>query len=702
MSVSYAKEGPIAILTIDNPPVNALSVAVRQGLLDALHRALADSAVAAIVLIGKGSAFIAGADIREFGKPPQPPRLTAVIDEIEASAKPVIAAIGGVALGGGLEVALGCHFRIGSPRAQAGLPEVKIGIVPGAGGIERLPRLIGIEPALKMMVSGDPVRAPKARELGILDAVVEGDLLAEAVAYAQRIVAEKTPICRLNQMPVPGADGDWRKLLAAQRTAANKQNRGQISPQRVIDCIENAITLPFDKAMAETIRTINELIPSEQAKALRYAFFAEREAGKVPDIDAKVAARPLRQAAVIGAGTMGAGIAMCFADAGIPAQILESSAEALDKGLARIGTLYDDMVQKGRIRAEDCAKRLSLITKAAGYDAIGGADIVIEAAFEEMGVKKEVFAKLDKAMKPEAVLATNTSYLDVDEIALATKRPQNVIGLHFFSPANVMKLLEIVRGKATATDVVATSQALAKTIGKVGVVCGVCHGFVANRSRGAMTREAGFLVDEGALPQQVDRVLYDFGMPMGPFAVGDLAGIDVGWRVRRAMDATRPRDHRYSPTGDRLYELGRYGQKTGKGWYRYEPGGRTPLPDPEVEAVILKSSRDQGITRRNISDEEILARCLYAGINEGAKLLDEGIALRASDIDVMWLYGFGFPRWRGGPMFWADTVGLAKVYDSVKGFHREHGILWTPSPLLQRLAESGKGFTEGEISFPLD
>ncbi len=695
MSVSYAKEGPIAILTIDNPPVNALSVAVRQGLLDALHRALADSAVAAIVLIGKGSAFIAGADIREFGKPPQPPRLTAVIDEIEASAKPVIAAIGGVALGGGLEVALGCHFRIGSPRAQAGLPEVKIGIVPGAGGIERLPRLIGIEPALKMMVSGDPVRAPKARELGILDAVVEGDLLAEAVAYAQRIVAEKTPICRLNQMPVPGADGDWRKLLAAQRTAANKQNRGQISPQRVIDCVENAITLPFDKAMAETIRTINELIPSEQAKALRYAFFAEREAGKVPDIDAKVAARPLRQAAVIGAGTMGAGIAMCFADAGIPAQILESSAEALDKGLARIGTLYDDMVQKGRIRAEDRAKRLSLITKAASYDAIGGADIVIEAAFEEMGVKKEVFAKLDKAMKPEAVLATNTSYLDVDEIALATTRPQNVIGLHFFSPANVMKLLEIVRGKATAKDVVATSQALAKTIGKVGVVCGVCHGFVANRSRGAMTREAGFLVDEGALPQQVDRVLYDFGMPMGPFAVGDLAGIDVGWRVRRAMDATRPRDHRYSPTGDRLYELGRYGQKTGKGWYRYEPGGRTPLPDPEVEAVILKSSRDQGITRRPISDEEILARCLYAGINEGAKLLDEGIALRASDIDVMWLYGFGFPRWRGGPMFWADTVGLAKVYESVKGFHREHGILWTPSPLLQRLAESGKGFTGG-------
>jgi 3-hydroxyacyl-CoA dehydrogenase len=695
MSVSYAKEGPIAILTIDNPPVNALSVAVRQGLLDALHRALADSAVAAIVLIGKGSAFIAGADIREFGKPPQPPRLTAVIDEIEASAKPVIAAIGGVALGGGLEVALGCHFRIGSPRAQAGLPEVKIGIVPGAGGIERLPRLIGIEPALKMMVSGDPVRAPKARELGILDAVVEGDLLAEAVAYAQRIVAEKTPICRLNQMPVPGADGDWRKLLAAQRTAANKQNRGQISPQRVIDCVENAITLPFDKAMAETIRTINELIPSEQAKALRYAFFAEREAGKVPDIDAKVAARPLRQAAVIGAGTMGAGIAMCFADAGIPAQILESSAEALDKGLARIGTLYDDMVQKGRIRAEDRAKRLSLITKAASYDAIGGADIVIEAAFEEMGVKKEVFAKLDKAMKPEAVLATNTSYLDVDEIALATTRPQNVIGLHFFSPANVMKLLEIVRGKATAKDVVATSQALAKTIGKVGVVCGVCHGFVANRSRGAMTREAGFLVDEGALPQQVDRVLYDFGMPMAPFAVGDLAGIDVGWRVRRAMDATRPRDHRYSPTGDRLYELGRYGQKTGKGWYRYEPGGRTPLPDPEVEAVILKSSRDQGITRRPISDEEILARCLYAGINEGAKLLDEGIALRASDIDVMWLYGFGFPRWRGGPMFWADTVGLAKVYDSVKGFHREHGILWTPSPLLQRLAESGKGFTGG-------
>src|SRR5579885_1148631 len=487
MTVAYAEHGSIATLTLDNPPVNALSVAVRQGLRDGLRRALAEPTVAAIIVMGKGRNFIAGADIREFGRPPQPPRLVEVIAEIEASAKPVIAAIDGVALGGGLEVALGCHFRIGTPRAQLGLPEVKIGIIPGAGGVERLPRLIGIEPALKMMVSGDPVRAAKAKELGILDAIVEGDLAAEARAFAERVLAEKRPIRRLGQMPIPGADGDWRQLIEAQRKLASKQNRGQISPQKVIDCVANAITLPFDQAVAETIRVINELIPSEQAKALRYAFFAEREAGKVPDIEAGTAPRPLRGAAVIGAGTMGAGIAMCFADAGIPVRILESSAEALEKGLARIGKLYDEMVQKGRIGAAEGEKRLGPIAKAAGYEALGEADIVTEAAFEEMAVKRDVFAKLDAACKRDAVLASNTSYLDINEIAAATRRPESVIGLHFFSPANVMKLL-----------------------GKVGVVCGVCHGFVANRSRGAMTREANFLVDEGALPHEVDRVLYEF------------------------------------------------------------------------------------------------------------------------------------------------------------------------------------------------
>jgi 3-hydroxyacyl-CoA dehydrogenase len=693
MTVDYELQGAIAVLTIDNPPVNALSVAVRQGLLDAIRRAASDQAVAAVVVIGKGRSFIAGADIREFGKPSQPPRLIDVIAEIEACPKPVVAAIEGFALGGGLEVALGCHFRVGTPRAQVGLPEVKIGIVPGAGGIERLPRLIGLEPALRMMVSGDPVRGAKARELGIFDAVAEGDLRSEAIAFAQHAVDGKTPIRRLSEMPIPGAEGDWRSLLAGARATAAKQTRGQISSQRVIDCVEHTITLPFDKSVAETVRVIGELIPSEQAKALRYAFFAEREAAKVPDIDASVKPRKLATAAVIGAGTMGGGIAMCFADAGIPVLILESSAEALERGLARIDQNYQDMVQKGRIRADEKAKRLALIGKATSDEAIAGADIVIEAAFEDMAVKKEIFARLDRICKPDAVLATNTSTLDVDEIAGATQRPESVTGLHFFSPANVMKLLEIVRGKHTAKDIVATSQALAKTLGKIGVVCGVCHGFVANRSRGPMTREAGFLIDEGALPSQVDKVLYDFGMPMGPFAVGDLAGIDVGWRVRRSLDATRPKTMRYSPTADRLYELGRYGQKTNKGWYRYEAGSRTPLPDPEVEAVILQSSRDQGITRRPIGDDEILARCLYAAINEGAKILDEGIAQRASDIDVMWLYGFGFPRWRGGPMHYADAIGTAKIYETVQGFHRQHGALWTPSPLLQRLAESGKSFT---------
>jgi 3-hydroxyacyl-CoA dehydrogenase len=693
MSVAYSQQGSVAVLTIDNPPVNALSVAVRQGLVDSIERAIGDPAVTAVVVIGKGKTFIAGADIREFGKAPQPPRLSVAIAALEASPKPVVAAIDGVALGGGLEVALGCHFRIATPRAQVGLPEVKIGIVPGAGGIERLPRVAGLEPALKMIVSGDPVRAAQAAKLGIVDAVVEGDLLTEAVAFAERVVAEKKPLRRLREVPIETGTTDWRALLATARATAARQNRGQISPQRAIDCIENALTLPFDKAFAETARIIGELIPSEQAKTLRYAFFAEREAAKLPDIDQTVKAKPLNTAAVIGAGTMGVGIAMCFADAGIPVQILESSAEALDKGLGRIEQLYQEMAQKGRIKPEDKAKRVALITRAASYDAIGGADIVIEAAFEEMGVKKEVFAKLDRVMKPGAVLATNTSTLDVDEIASATQRPESVIGLHFFSPANVMRLLEIVRGAKTAKDVVATSQALAKRIGKVGVVCGVCHGFVANRSRGPLTREAGFLVDEGALPQQVDKVLYDFGMPMGPFAVADLAGIDVGWRVRRSLDATRPKDLRYSPTADRIHDAGRFGQKTAKGWYRYEPGNRVALPDPEVEAIILRSSRDQGITRKPISDEEILTRCLYASVNECAKILDEGIALRASDIDVMWLYGFGFPRWRGGPMYYADTVGLAKVNDAVREFNRRHGALWAPSPLLARLAESGKSFT---------
>src|SRR5579885_2620449 len=669
MSVAYSQQGSVAVLTVDNPPVNALSQAVRQGMIDGIERAIADPAVAAVVVIGKGKTFIAGADIREFGKPALPPRLSVAIAALEASPKPVVAAIDGVALGGGLEVALGCHFRIATPRVA------------------------GLEPALKMIVSGDPVRAPQALKLGIVDAVVEGDLLGEAVKFAERAIAERKPLRRLREVPIETGGADWKTLLANARASAARTNRGQISPQRAIDCIENALTLPFDKAFAETVRIINELIPSEQAKALRYAFFSEREAAKLPDIDASVRAKPLNTAAVIGAGTMGAGIAMCFADAGIPVQILESSAAALDKGLARIAGLYDEMVQKGRIKPEDKTKRVGLITKAAGYEVIGQADIVIEAAFEEMGVKKDVFAKLDRVMKPGAVLATNTSTLDVNEIASATSRPESVIGLHFFSPANVMKLLEIVRGAKTATAVVATSQALARLVDKGGVVCGVCHGFVANRSRGQLTREANFLVDEGALPQQVDKVLYDFGMPMGPFAVADLAGIDVSWRVRRSQDATRPKDIRYSPTADRIHDAGRLGQKTGKGWYRYEPGSRMPLPDPEVEAIILQSSKDQGITRRAIGDEEILARCMYAAINECAKLLDEGVAYRASDIDVMWLYGFGFPRWRGGPMYYADTIGIGKIYEAVRGFHRQHGKLWEPSPLLARLAESGKSFT---------
>ncbi|MCP3419609.1 3-hydroxyacyl-CoA dehydrogenase NAD-binding domain-containing protein [Bradyrhizobium brasilense] len=694
MSVAYEQQGGIAVVTIENPPVNALSVAVRHGLLHAVRRAVADAGVAAIIVIGAERSFVAGADIRELGKPRQPPRLTDVISELEASPKPVIAAIAGFALGGGLELALGCHFRIGTPHAQIGLPEVKIGIVPGAGGVERLPRLIGLQPALKMIVSGDPIRAARALELGLFDSLVDGDLRAEAVVFAERMIMEKRPIRRLSQMAIPGIEGNWKPLMTEARAQAEKQTRGQISPRRVIDCVENAFTLPFDKALAETMRIADDLLPSEQAKALRYFFFAERDAAKVREFGLSVRPRKIATAAVIGAGTMGGGIAMCFADSGIPVQILESSPEALERGLGIIDRNYQDMVQRGRISAEEKVRRMAHITKADGYEEIAAVDVVVEAAFEDMPIKKEIFAKLDQVLKSDATLATNTSTFDVDEIAAATRRPESVIGLHFFSPANVMKLLEIIRGKKTAKEIVATAQALAKRLSKVGVVCGVCHGFVANRSRAPFFREATFLIDEGALPQQVDKVLHDFGMPMGPFAVSDLAGIDIGWRVRRSLDATRPRDERYSPTADRLYELGRHGQKAMKGWYRYEKGGRMPLRDPEVEAVILQSSRDQGITRRPIGDDEILARCLYAAINEGTKVLDEGIALRPSDIDVMWHYGFGFPRWRGGPMYYADMIGVSKIYAAVKAFHRKHGKLWEPSPLLARMAEEGKTFSE--------
>jgi 3-hydroxyacyl-CoA dehydrogenase len=693
--VHYERDGAVGVITVDNPPVNALSVAVRAGLVDALARGLADAGAAALVILGAGRTFIAGADIREFGKPLTPPDLNEVIGRIEASPKPVIAALHGTALGGGLEVALGCHYRCAVASAQVGFPEVKLGLLPGAGGTQRLPRLIGVEPALEIIVSGDPVRAAKAHALGIVDEIVPGDLRAGAVELAARVVAEKRPLRKI------GASDE--KLLAARRNPAvfetfrqgiERQARGSLAPFKCIEAVQAAVTLPFDAGLRRERELFVECLLSPQSRAQIHAFFAEREATKIPDVPKDTPGRPITTAAVIGAGTMGGGIAMNFANAGIPVTVVDVTPAALDRGLAVVRKNYAATVEKGRLSPAEMERRTALIRGTLDFQAVADADIVIEAVFEEMGVKKDVFAKLDRMCKAGAILATNTSTLDVDEIASATARPGSVIGTHFFSPANVMRLLEIVRGARTAKETITTAAELARRLGKVWVLAGNCDGFIGNRMLAGYLREAEFLVEEGATPPQVDRVIYDFGFPMGPFAMCDLAGLDVGWRIRKGKARLRPKDLRYSPVADRLCEQGRFGQKTGAGWYRYEKGSRTPIPDPEVEALVAASAKEQGMTRRAVGDEEILARCLYPLVNEGARILEEGIALRASDIDVIYLYGYGFPRYRGGPMFWADTLGLKRVYEEIAAYHRVHGRPWQPAPLLRTLAEQGKSFRD--------
>ena len=693
--VSFEKQGGVGVITVNNPPVNALAQGVRQGLIESLARGIDDPGVSAMVIIGGGRTFIAGADIREFGKPPQPPDLHSVLEKIESSPKPVVAAIHGTALGGGLEVCLACHYRVAVAAGQVGLPEVKLGLLPGAGGTQRLPRLIGAEAALKMIVSGDPVRAPRAKELGIVDEVVGEDLRAGAVAFAEKLVAEKKPLRKIS-----AADD---KLQAARQNPAvfetfkksiEREARGYLAPFKCIEAVQAAVTLPFAEGLKRERQLFQECMASPQSKGQIHAFFAEREATKIPDVPPGTPARKIERAAVIGAGTMGGGIAMNFANAGIPVTVVEMSQEALDRGLAVVKKNYAGTVEKGRLSQGDMDKRVGLITGTLDRGAIREADIVIEAVFEEMAVKKDVFATLDKIAKPGAVLASNTSTLDIDQIASATSRPEAVIGTHFFSPANVMRLLELVRGSKTAKETIATSSELSRRIGKVWVLAGNCDGFIGNRMLAPYLREAEFLVEEGATPQQVDRVVYDFGFAMGPFAMQDLAGLDVGWRIRKGKAATRRKDLRYSHVGDRLCEQGRFGQKTGSGWYRYEPGSRTPKPDPEVEALIAAAAKEGGITRRQVSDEEGLKRCLWALVNEGARILEEGIALRSSDIDVTYLYGYGFPRYRGGPMFYADQVGLRQVYGDVAAFHTQHGELWTPALLLERLAKEGKGFRD--------
>jgi len=693
-AVRYERRGSAGVITVDNPPVNALSQAVRQGLMDALAQGRGDSAATALIVIGAGRTFIAGADIKEFGKPLAPPDLNAVIGGLESSAKPTIAAIHGTALGGGLEVALGCHYRVAVPSAQVGLPEVKLGLLPGAGGTQRLPRLIGAKPALDMITSGDFVRAAQAKTLGIIDEIVAGDLLEGAIRFAESVAMRGTAERRIRDRDDKLADARGSPALFAEyRSAVRKRARGQESPLRCIDAVEAAVNLPFDQGLKRERDIFEELVTSTQARALIHAFFAEREAMNIPDVPAGTPTRPIKSAAVIGAGTMGGGIAMNFASAGIPVTVVETAQEALERGLGVVRNNYAGTVAKGRLDQGAMDERMALIKGALDLAAVKDADVVVEAVFEEMAIKKELFAKLDKLAKPGAVLATNTSSLDIDAIAAETKRPQDVIGTHFFSPANVMRLVEVVRGAQTAKDVVATAMRLGKTLGKVPVLVGVCDGFVGNRMIFQYTREAEFLLEEGALPWQVDKALTDWGMAMGVFAMGDMAGNDVGWRIRKQQAASRPNDRRYSHLADQVCEMGRYGQKANAGWYRYDKGSRTPLPDPEIEKLILAESKRLGVTRQTIADDEIVKRTIYALVNEGAKLLEEGIALRSSDIDIIYITGYGFPAWRGGPMFYADTVGLDRVLADVQRFHRTHGYFWRPAPLLEKLAREGKRFS---------
>jgi len=686
--VDLDKRGAVAVLTVDNPPVNALSHGVRLGLRDGVKAAIADDAVKAIVIVCAGRTFIAGADITEFGKPMQDPGLMEVLDLMENSDKPVVAAIHGTALGGGLEVTLACHYRVGLASARFGLPEVKLGLLPGAGGTQRLPRLVGVEKALDMIVGGNPVGGKEALSVGLADQLVDGDLTDGAVAFAEQVVAEGRPLKKIRDLTdkIDAVRGKPEVFENFRKSVARK-TRGFEAPESCIQCIEAAVNLPFDDGIKRERELFTALMTGDQSKAQRYIFFAEREAAKIPDVPRDTPTIDINSAAVLGAGTMGGGIAMNFLNAGIPVTLIERDQESLDRGIAIIRKNYENTASKGRITQQQVEERIALIGQGLALSDAADADIVIEAVFEDMDLKKQVFAQLDQVCKAGAILATNTSTLDVDEIASATNRPESVIGLHFFSPANVMRLLEEVRGEKTSKTVIATSMNLGKRIAKVPVLVGVCYGFVGNRMLHQRAREAEALMYEGALPQQVDKVLFDFGFPMGPFAMSDLAGLDVGWRIRKMRGTT-------SPVADRLCEMDRFGQKTSAGYYKYEAGSRAAIPDPIVEEIILEESKKMGIERRQISDEEILDRCLLPMINEGAKILEEGKAIRASDVDVIWVYGYGWPVYQGGPMFYADLMGLDRVLARLQEFQAQHGDVWKPADLIVKLAAEGKGFSD--------
>ena len=699
MSVTdYRVRGATAVISMNNPPVNGLGHQLRSELVAGVQQAAADHQVRAIVLIGSiglpGKPFSGGADIREFNTPKMlaDPSLHAVIHEIENLNKPVIAAISGACMGGGLELALSCHFRVAAPSAQIALPEVKLGLLPGGGGTQRLPRVVGVETALNMIVSGNPVAAEKLKGTALFDEIVDGDLLAGALEFAEKAVAERRALKRVRDIKIDFPDA--AAFFDAARVKVAAAAGPLPAPLKCLECVAAAATLPFDEGLAVERKLFIELIQTPESRALRHAFFGERAASKIPDVREDTPTRPIKSAAVVGAGTMGGGIAMNFANAGIPVALLEMKQEALDKGLAIIRKNYEGAVKKGRLTPDALEKRMTLIKPTLDYAQIANADIVIEAVFEEMGVKQAVFEKLDSVMKEGAILATNTSTLDVDKIADFTKRPQDVIGTHFFSPANVMRLLEVVRGKKTGKDVLATTMQLAKTIKKLPVVSGVCDGFIGNRMIHQYGAQAQSLLAEGALPQQIDHALEKWGMAMGPLRMADLAGNDVGWYIRKRHYAEHPEMPR-SVIADRVCELGRFGQKTGKGWYAYKPGDRTAYPDAEVDKLIEDYSKEAGITRRKISDEEIVERLIYALVNEGARILEEGIALRASDIDMVYLNGYGFPLHRGGPMLYADTVGIDKVARRMQEFASNplgDAKFWQPAPLLKKLLVEGKTF----------
>jgi 3-hydroxyacyl-CoA dehydrogenase len=692
MSADYQVQNKVAVITLNNPPVNGLGLATRTAAVEALQRAEADPSVKAVVITGAGKAFSGGADIREFNSPKAltEPTLHTLIRTAECLAKPVLAAIHSVCMGGGLELALGCHYRVALPGAQIALPEVKLGLLPGAGGTQRLPRVLGLEAALDMVVSGSPVPSEKLAGTLFDEVFPAGtDLVAAAVAFANKVAGVR-PLPKVRDRKVEHADA--QAFLAGARTKVKAAAGAFPAPLECVETIAASVNMPFEEGCKFERERFIALTRTVESKSLRHAFFAERAASKIPDVPADTPAREIKSAAVIGAGTMGGGIAMNFANAGIPVTILEMKQELLAKGLATIRKNYENTVKKGKLTPEKCEQRMALVKGTLSYEEIAQADIVIEAVFEDMGVKETVFRQLDALMKPGAILASNTSTLNLDKIAGFTKRPEDVIGLHFFSPANVMKLLEIVRGGATGKDVLATAMALSKKLKKTGVVSGVCDGFIGNRMVEQYVRQAGFLLDEGALPQQVDQAIEKFGFAMGPFRMGDLAGNDIGWYIRKRRYVEMP-EVAYSKTADLLCEQGRFGQKTGAGWYDYQAGDRTAHPSQAVNDMIVQHSRDLGIERRAISDQEIVERLVYSLVNEGAKILDEGIALRASDIDMVYLSGYGFPLHRGGPMFYADTVGLPTVVAAIEKYARGyHGEAWAPAALLQRLAAEGKGF----------